>query len=181
MEIKMKRFIWMPLCVLAIVLGTSCKKEELVVEEALPPSKPVVKQSEAAFLKNVISDLGLTLELGEQLSVKVDPATVNLNQSTLIVSLFPVAFNHPEEEVYVKKYLFPSVVMRFASDTQLDYAYLPEYLMDEKQGAEIWILKECADPNMVYEHVPTLLVKGANGYFKILDQNGDEMPIRLKS
>jgi len=176
---KMIKKIWVFLGILAIVLGTSCKKKvETVVEEA-PQVQKVENISEAAFLKNASSGLEEALDPGEKLTVKVDPGTVvGLNQSSFTVSLFPVKFIHPAEEKYVKKYLLPSVVIKFASGAQLPYSYLPEYLNDDKEGLEIWLLKECADPNIVYEHVPTLLFEGANGYFKVTDQNGDEMFIR---
>ncbi len=169
--------------ILAIVLGTSCKNkkdsEEVVVQEPEKVEKPAPPPTEEEFLQSAIPNLSKDLNEGELTTVSL-PSGVIPGQNSLKVSKFPLEFKSPEEKPYVEKYLFPSVVVLFESGTRMDYWDLPEYLLCWEKGDKVQILKESGVPGLVYEHVPTTLVQGSKDYFKVLDQNGEEMPLRAE-
>ncbi len=158
----------------ALILGASCKKKVAVVE-APPPPPPVVKQTEQEFVKGLISKAS-QLEPGKTLKVQIDKGKVISDESELSVSLFPLEFVSPAEKPYIVKYLFPSVVWRY-DNFQLEVLNLPYYLDFTKPGEKVWILKKSPDPKKSFSHIPTLLVRMEKGEM-VLDQNGDEMPLR---
>lgn len=170
---KNKSLIWVILFALAIVLGTGCKKkvEEVVEETPPPPPLPVEEISEADFLKNVIPGLVYDLSEGDFLTIQV-PSEAISDQNSFKISKFPTEFTHPEEVKFVDKYLLPSVVV-LGEGFRLEYFHTTI-----EEGDIVHILKYSGVPGLVYDQIPTTLVEGSNGYFKLLDQRGEEMPLR---
>lgn len=170
----MKKFIFL-IVILLLALGAGCKKKEVIVE-APPPPPPPPKQTEQELMKGFISMLP-QLELGKAVSVQVDKEKFISEESEFSVSLFPLEFLTPAEKPYVVKYMFPSVVWRY-DDFQLPIVDLENYFTCTEPGDKIWIIKESPDPTKPFEQVPTLLVEASEGKFWVLDQNGNEMPLR---
>lgn len=170
---KKKNFIGMILIILAVVLGTSCKKKAEPVVQVPKPPPPVEKISEAEFLKNDVFDRARILKEGEEVTISV-PDNVITDQNSFKVSFFPVVWTHEEAKPFVTQYMFPAV------RTSWGYLYvnLKDYLDEEDGSTEIHILKESGVQGFVYKHIPTVLVEGSEGWFKVLEQGGDVMPLR---
>lgn len=165
----MKKFLFL-LVIFVLALGAGCKKKE-VPPPPPPPPPPVEKISERAFIKGLISMIS-QLEPGKTLTIQIDKEKVISNKDKVEVALFPLEFISPAEESYIMRYMFPSVVWRY-DGFQLPIVDLENYLTCREAGEKVWIIKESPDPSNPFDHVPTLIVDGL-----VLDQNGDEMPLR---
>jgi hypothetical protein len=167
---KTKSFI-LVMFFFALILGASCKKKVVIVE-APPPPPPPVKQTEQEFVKGLISKAS-QLEPGKILTVQIDKGKFISDKEGMNISLFPLEFTYSEGKPYITKYLFPSVVWRYEG-YQLPVVNLENYITCTLPGEKVWILKNSPDPKKPFKHIPTLLVDGK----VVLDQNGDEMPLR---
>ena len=171
----MKKILFL-FAVIALAFITSCKEKE-VPSPPTPPPPPSPMLSQQEYLKGLVSMIP-QLEPGEVIPVKVDKEKVFSEESVFNVSLFPLEFISPAEKPYIMKYLFPSVVWRF-TDSQLGVYDLPDYLDNAKPGEKFWILKDSPAGTLPFKQIPTLLVEASEGKFWVLDQKGDEMPLRV--
>jgi hypothetical protein len=171
----MKKVLFL-MIVFVLALGAGCKKKAAPVE-APPPPPPPPKQTEQEAIKGLISNVP-RLELGKILEVPVDKSKVISDETSFLVSLFPLEFIYPAGRKYVVSYMFPAVVWRL-TDSQLLIRNLYEYLNYSKPGEKIWLLKNSPNPKVPFKHIPTLLVETKDkSKFWVLDQTGDEMPLR---
>jgi hypothetical protein len=128
------------------------------------------------FMKSFISMVP-QLTPGQVKTVSVDKEKFISEYSSFNVSLFPLEFITPEEENYLVQYMFPSVVWRWV-DFQLEVLNLEEYYLHRESGEKVWILKESPKGTPPFENIPTLLVTADDESFWVLNQNGEEMPLR---
>ncbi|HNZ52161.1 MAG: hypothetical protein BWY36_00001 [Candidatus Diapherotrites archaeon ADurb.Bin253] len=171
----MKKFVVLfAVFTLAIIAGCKKKVEPVV---SPPPPPPIAKVTQQEFMKGLISMVP-QLSPGEVKSVTIDKEKVISGESTLNVSLFPLEFIIPAEEKYIVQYMFPSVIWKWDS-FQLEVINLEEYFLHREPGERIWILKESPKGTPPFKNIPTLLVENNNGEFWVLNQNGDEMPLRM--
>jgi hypothetical protein len=170
----MKKILFLTtIFVLALVAG--CKKKEVILPEP-PPPPPPPKQSEQVFIQGFIS-LVSQLELGEVITVQVDKEKFISDELEFHVSLFPLDFAYPEGKDFVWKYMFPSIVWP-GDGFQLPVVD-PENLEICSEAGEIFrILKESPAGTPSFENIPTLLVVKGSGEKLVLNQNGEEMPLR---
>ncbi len=171
----MKKFLFL-IVIFILALGAGCKKKVEPVAPP-PPPPPVVKVTQQEFMKSLVSMIP-QLNPGEVKTVNIDKGKVISEESSLNVSLFPLEFISPAEEKYIMQYMFPSVVWRW-DDFQLEVLNLEEYFLHREPGEKVWILKESPKGTPPFKNIPTLLVENNNGEFWVLDQNGDEIPLRM--
>jgi hypothetical protein len=172
----MKKYLFLSV-IFALALAVGCKKKVESIAPPPPPPPPVEKvRSQQEFMKGLVSMIP-QLKSGEVITVNVDKEKVTSNESKFYVSLFPLEFITPAEEKYIVKYMFPSVVWRYER-FQLPIASLPNYFDCREQGEKVWFIKESPNSNQPFEHSPTLLVEAENKEFWVLNQKGDEMPLR---
>ena len=162
-----------------LFIFAGCKKKEVEVKAEAPPPKP--KQTEQEFLKKQIDKIDqlMQAELGYELPIAVEEG-VTTTETGFLVSLFKEEFIAPAEQPYVSKYLFPSVVYRLGG-IQLEVPNNAEvYAECVLPGEVIWILKQSPDPKKQFPQIPILLVwNKTKTKFWVLDQNGDEMSLRI--
>jgi hypothetical protein len=170
----MKKLVFL-LVIFVLALGAGCKKKvEPVVPP--PPPPPVVKVTQQDFIKGLISMIP-QLESGEVIPVQVDKEKVISEESIFNVSLFPLDFIYPEGKNYILKYMFPSVVWP-GDGFQLPVVDPENLITCSEPGETIRIEKESPKGTPPFENIPTLLVEASEGKFWVLNQNGDEMPLR---
>jgi hypothetical protein len=170
----MKKIVFL-IVIFVLALGAGCKKKVESVAPP-PPPPPVVKMTQQDFMKFLVSMIP-QLEPGAVKTVDVDKEKVISEESAFNVSLFPLEFLTPAEEKYIVKYMFPSVVWR-GEDFQLPVVNPENYFTCREEGEKVWILKEAPKGTPPFENIPTLLVETEEGKFWVLNQNGDEMPLR---
>ncbi len=170
----MKKILFLAV-IFALALGAGCKRK---VEQAPPPPPPtpVEKQSQQEMMKSFVQIVS-NLKLGEVIHFKVDREKFISDYSAFDVSLFPTEFFTSSEEKYLLKYMFPSVVWRW-DEFQLQVLNLEEYYIHREDGGKVWILKESPKGTPPFKNIPTVLAEARDGNFWVLDQNGNEMPLR---
>jgi hypothetical protein len=154
---------------------TSCKKTPPPPLQ-LPHFPPLHVQTEKEYLKDLLPTLS-QLKEGERITIKVDNRHVSLIESELYASLFPLEFTDLAEERYLVRYMFRSVVTRYPT-FQLKVLNLEEYFLQREPGEKVWILKESPAGTPPFDQIPTYLIEGKNGWFWVLEQNAEEIPLR---
>jgi hypothetical protein len=111
------------------------------------------------------------------MTILVDKDKFTSEESEFLVQLLPLDFVFPEGKDLVRKYMFPSVVWP-GEGFQLPVVD-PENLETCSDPGEIFrILKESPAGTPPFENIPTLLVVKGNGEKLVLNQHGNEMPLR---
>jgi len=197
----MKKILFLTV-IFVLVLGAGCKKKEVALPETPPPPPPPKVQTTYDFMKEAASNLLLTdpervfevtVKSKHVLDLKGIPYP---SEKKFYFSLFPDVLSYPEASFFVVKYLFPSVKL----DWGMPIVDLQNYLTIAQNGDLFVFSKKSPDPSKPYEHSPMFLVRTNKEMpllnfgeednepmllekikyqeVWVLNQNGEEMPLR---